>query len=324
MSESIEDLPFAQVLDQIFGNEQVPIYLLYRLSDISGADSESFQIRWPEAPRERRRVITRYLADLTEEDFTVAFEPVFRYCLDDSYGPVRQAAIEGLWDSTHVGLIRPILYVLESDPDQDVRAAAASTLAHYLILAAWGQLPDEIEPPIVAALLESYRSPDSSLGLRRAALESLGAINSDEVSALIEEAYESGEKLLQISALCAMGNSADRRWNLALWDELDNPDSAVRFEAARAIGLIGSSESVGHIADAVYDDDDEVALAAVDALASIGGMEANDVLDEAFSDRDLKHLHAAIEDALMESLALGAAGGVLSADPFSGLFDEEE
>ena len=54
--------------------------------------------------------------------------------------------------------------------------------------------------------------------MRGRALESLGARSEPWVRDLIEEAYDSGDRRLQISAVHAMGTSADSQWLPSILD----------------------------------------------------------------------------------------------------------
>ena len=99
-----------------------------------------------------------------------------------------------------------------------------------------------------------------------------------------------------------MGTSADPKWIPLLIDEMESPFSDMRAEAARAAGAIGASESISRLSELPFDEDEDVARAAIAALAQIGGAQANDVLEDLLSDSDMSHLHDAIEEGLEESV----------------------
>lgn len=298
--EEKEQLPFSTVLERLFTADPLPLELLYRLSDMPGEDAAQFWAGWTAVPDERRRVIMRHLADISEDNFVVDFVPIFTKAIDDPFAPVRVAALDGVWDATQISLIRPIIGLLQTDADDEVRAAAASALAHYVLLAEWNQLPKHISPPIVEALLAEYDKAETAVAIKRSALEALGAAHHPRVAQLIEEAYEDDSLEMQLSAVFAMGNSADARWLATVIGEMQSLMEDMRAEAARAAGSIGGGEAVEALANLVVDEDLSVALAAVEALGQIGSDEAVGILQSMVDDPDFEELHEAIDEALEE------------------------
>ncbi|MEW5988317.1 MAG: hypothetical protein AB1791_16935, partial [Chloroflexota bacterium] len=232
--------PFSQVLDSLFNGERVIISLLFRLSDMSAEEYDQFTNRWPTVAADRRHVLTRHLADISEDNFRVDFSPVFAFCLGDASSQVRLAALDGLWDATNIALITPILHLAQHDEEVEVRKAAIEALGHYVLMAEWGELPKKIVPPIAEVLLELHRGEQTDSSIRRATLEVLGAADDPRVPPLIQAAYDSGERANQVSALFAMGRSADRRWLPAVVREMSSKFVDLRLEAARAAGGIGA------------------------------------------------------------------------------------
>lgn len=300
---------FSSVLDALFTQEPLPIHLVYYLSDMERQEEAMFQSRWTAVHPERRRAIARHLVDIAEEDFSVDFAPVFHYLFGDQEAAVRVAALDGLWDATDVRLITPMIDLMQADENEEVRTAAAAALAHYVILAEWEEIPRKSSRPIIEALLTVYEHPETAFATRRAALEALGAAPHPRVPALITQAYQSGDAGLQVSAVCAMGNSSDKRWLALVLAELESPRTDMRLEAVRAAGSLGSSDAVDRLETLVYDEDYEVQLAAVVALGQIGGDQAQEVLEAVMADPDSEDLWDEAEEAL-EEIAL-----------FSGVFE---
>lgn len=298
--KSEEQLPFASVLDALFTRDPLPIHLLHRLSDMTVEEMAAFQAGWMAVPTPRRRSITRHLADLTEDNYVVDFEPVFRGCLDDPDAQVRVAALDGIWDATDTRLIAPIIQLMQTDPVEDVRVAAAAALSHFVMLVEWGQLPERFAPTLVTALLAEYEKVDTAVPIRRAALEALGAASHPRIAALIDEAYESGDEGMQISAVFAMGASADKRWLVTVLGEMDSPDPEMRAEAARASGHLGSSDAVVYLERLIADEDIEVQLAAIEALGRIGGDAAHNLLLRLAEEEEDDELLDAVDEALEE------------------------
>lgn len=295
-----EKMPFDNVLEAIFNRERLPLHLLYRLSDITVADYEMFRERWTAVPAGRRRAIMRHLADLTEENYLLDFLPIFRDALLDTVAAVRVAALDGLWDATDTRLITPIIRLLQTDESEEVRAAAAAALSHYVLLAEWEQIPFPFSTPIVKALLSEYEKPETAVPIKRATLEALGAANHPRVAVLITEAYESDIEEMRISAVFAMGASADRRWLSTVLAEMENPNAQMRVEAARAASSLGSSDAIAPLERLSEDDDVEVQLAAVEALGHIGGDAAQEILLRLAEETEDEELQEAIAEALDE------------------------
>ena len=295
-------LSFREVLEQLFKNELVPVQHLYRLSDMADEQTVEFREQWHAAPDSRRKEIARHLADLSEDNFVVDFAPLFSFMLLDTHAPVRVAALDGLWDCEDEKLVDPIIDLMLDDPLVEVRAAAARSLTHYLLLTEWGQVPGRKATTIFDALRSVYEDQDSALLLKGAALEAMGPLTHPRVHAYIEESYEGPEPELQRSALFAMGTSADPRWLPVLLDEMESPHAEIRAEAARAAGSIGASESIPQLSELALDEDDDVARIAVGALAHIGGEQVNRVLEDLLADASMAHLHGAIEEGMEESI----------------------
>lgn len=296
----MKEIPFATVLAALFADDDPPIHLLYRLSDMASPDFQRFKDEWGAVNEDRRLVLTRHMADLSEENYLVDFTPVFAFLFNDAAPAVRIAALDGVWDSEDTELIKPILDILKGDPDGSVRAAAARALAHYVLLAEWGQIDDSHTPQIVQALLDEYDKPSSGLETKRAALEAVSPASHPRIAEIIEEAYEGGNDDLQLSAIFAMGNSADERWLPILEYELTSASPDFRAEAARACGMIGDQRSIELLEQLLTDEDLEVGIAAVYALGMVGGEQAYAILSRLAEDPDYEAYYDAIEEALEE------------------------
>jgi HEAT repeat protein len=135
------------------------------------------------------------------------------------------------------------------------------------------------------------------------------------VPELITEAYESRRFDMQVSAICAMGNSADKQWTPYIIDELEHPDAEMRFTAARAAGQIGSSDMVSGLITLLEDDDLEVQLMAIASLGEIGGDLAREALENLESDpyADDEILEA-VDEALEELHMMSGFGDLTILD----------
>lgn len=312
--------PFETVIEEIFHQEPVPIHQLYRLSDLTSEQMDTFLKGWGQLDDERRRVIAQHMADISEENFAIDFCPLFERFFEDSYALVRVAALEGMWDSPNRRYVNPIMRLMQQDDVVEVRAAATAALAHYVMMAQWGELPHKISEPIVDALLEAYDDVETAVSIKRAALEAVAASDHPRVTSMIREAYEDESAETQVSAVFAMGNTADTRWLSIILDELDSPFVDMRAEAARAAGAIGKSDAVPELAEMTMDEAIEVRMAAVYALGQIGGERPQQILSSILEDPEQEELHELAEEAMEEMMWLGGELDLLDL----GNFDEDE
>ncbi len=306
-----QQVPFADALDRLFTDPVIPLPLLYRLSDIGGAEFDAFKTLWPGVDDERRHLLVRHLVDICEENYLVDFSPVFTFCLKDTSAAVRVAALDGLWDDTNLRLVPPIIDLLQHDTVVEVQTAAAQALAHYVLMAEWGEISAARSPQIIEALLAVYEKPDTAVSLKRAALEALGGANHPQIPTLIRQAYSSGRHDLQLSAVFAMGSSADERWIPQILEALHSDSDEIRIEAARAAGAVGAEEALPQLAHLAVDENLEVALAVVEALGQIGGDVAYNMLMQMSEDDDFRRLHDAVDEALEEVDWLGGSFDML-------------
>lgn len=323
MDQEQTQIPIDQLFTELLEGDPLPIHHLFRLSDMNRDEFATFVERFSAAGDERRQAIIRHMADISEEDFMTDFSPIFSTYLDDAFAPVRLAALDGLWDADDPTLIPRIVALLETDPDDGVRRGAAAALSHFVLLSEWEEISETAAAPIVPALLAAYDDSDSSLGVRRAALESLGAATHPRVPELIEQAYDSGDADLRLSAVFAMGNSADSRWLRHVLDEMESPVIEMRAEAARSAGSIGSSDAVDQLRELAYDEEPDVAFTAVTSLGRIGGDNVVAFLAALLEDDAFAELHDAIDEAIQEATMMNGMFDMLAFMP-NGLDEEDD
>ena len=254
-----------------------PPQALYYFSSLTPDNLAGLEAAWPEVDAERRFNILEDLTELSEANFEVSFEPVFRMAMDDESAPARAAAIRGLWEVEELDLMGQFLEVMLHDPEIEVRAAAATALGRFVYL---GEL-EEITPPqtqrIEEALMAVIHGSDD-VEVRRRALEALAYSSREEVTPLISAAYTSSEKNMRVSAVFAMGRSADQRWTPQVLAELDSVTPEIRFEAARAAGELEIEDAVPALLKMGDDSDRQVREAAIWSLSQIGGEDARKAL----------------------------------------------
>lgn len=253
---------------------------LAELSGLTTAQLALFTGTWSAIETERRRQIVSRLVELAEDNLELNFQGIFKYCLDDPDAELRRQAIEGLWESEETSLIDPLINLLEKDSSEKVQAAAAVAIGKFALLAEHQKLPDEQMPGIQKSLLAALSDKNKSPEVRRRALEAAAPLSIPEVKKAIEDAYESRDRQLRISAIYAMGKSCDSAWLPALIRELSDPEAEVRYEAAGACGELEEESAVPRLIELIDDFDADVQMAAIQALGKIGNTEAKECLQQ--------------------------------------------
>ena len=198
------------------------------------------------------------------------------------------------------------------------------SLAHYVLLAEWGQMPQRVSAPIVEALLAEYEKEETAVPVKRAALEALGAAAHPRVETLIQEAYDSPFQDMRVSAVFAMGNSADDKWLNAILAELENPDIEMQIEAIRAAGAMGRSDAVDPLSDLLGHEETDVVSVVIVALGRIGGDRPQSILAGLMDDPDYEDFHELIEETVEEMLLLGGELDIIEYMEGESIFPDDE
>jgi HEAT repeat protein len=271
---------------------------LVGLSGMSAEEASRFTNVWQELDERRRRSLIHELVDLGEDNVELNFDAAFFVALGDTDPDVRRAAVLGLGEHEGRDLIDPLTALLDNDPDAAVRAEAALALGRYVLQMEFDLLRADDAQRIEGALRRTITDPTETTEVRARALESLGARNEEWVRDLIQDAYESPERRLRISAVHAMGRSCDLAWLSAVFAELENDDAEMRYEAAAAAGAIADIEATPYLAPLLHDADPEVQQAAIAALGQVGGVGAKETLQELLAEGDDR-----VRDAVLAALA---------------------
>lgn len=284
------------------------------LSDLDRDRAGALAAAWSGLPAPTREAVVRAMDALTEERLDVNFGRALRVALGDESAPVRQLAVAALWEDEAVDLVDRFVGLVRDDLSQDVRAEAAKGLARFAALAAAGDLDEARAAEVRGALVGCVADESEASVVRRRALESVGVFGRDaDVRELIRAAFEGEDESLQAGALYAMGASLDPRWLDVLLAATRSPEAEVRYEAARACGLMGDARAVGDVAELALEEDAEVRHAAIAALGAIGGRGAVRTLDallgaEDARESDVELIEAALEEAAatVEPLRVGS------------------
>ncbi len=256
------------------------------LSSLNAEEASLFAQVWGDLDDRARGKLIQELGELAEDNVDLNFDSVFLIALDDANADVRRAAVEGLCEHEGRDLIDPLIRLLDGDPDARVRAEAALALGRFVLHAEHGDLRPADAERIEVALRRTITDPTEVAEVRARALEALGPRSEDWVRDLIQDAHESHDRRLRISAVHAMGRSCDPAWLDALYAELGSEDPEMRYEAVTAIGSIADPEAVPYVAALVHDDDPEAQEAAIAALGQIGGAVAKEALQALLAEGD--------------------------------------
>ncbi len=279
--------------------EQRPLTLkeLHQLSGLLEADQTRFHAAWPGLPTAVRQQVLHMMVKQAEADFELDFGFPFRIALEDPEPAIRALAIEGLWEDEDIRLVPRLIALLTQDPDSAVRAAAAQTLGHFILLGELKKLLPSIFEKAYQALHTVYHTPTEALEVRRRALEAIAYTDNSAVIAMIEESYQDPEAAMRQSAVFAMGRSADKRWTEIVMHELQSVTPAMRYEATRACGELELRAAVPALTELVEDVAPEVQQMALWALGQIGGREARKLLKR-YLNSDDEALRTTAEEAL--------------------------
>jgi HEAT repeat protein len=272
---------------------------LFVLSDLSRRDAEMVREGWALIPLERRRAVVQYLIEMAAEELDLHLGRILRVALRDSDAAVRRLAIQGLWEETESDLLGPLIEVMKHDEDDGVRSAAAAALGNYILAGELDEIDASLTMRAEQALLEVLHDDQEPVALRAYALESLAYSSESGVRQLIEDAYYASEDELRVSALIAMGRSADVHWRNYVRAELQSPSASMRAAAAEACGELEVKGAREELLELLLDPEQSVRLATIIALGRVGGREAQEALRTIANEGEAPEAQAA-EDALDE------------------------
>jgi HEAT repeat protein len=277
----VQNVSFKTVLEALLDDSKTfPASYLHRFSDMAPSNLKSLLRAWPKVSARRKQALLEDLEDLAESDTLTSFDDLARALLQDPDPAVRILAIRLLWECEDVKLVPLFLEILDYDEDVEARASAATALGLFVYLGELERIPASVHHQIEDHLLETTKSGEGIL-IRQRALEALGASSRDEVPPLIEAAYNQKDPDWVVSALYAMGRSADDRWDKLILAKLSCPNEEIRREAVRAAGELELHSSRSFLLDQLEDEEDlEVRRQLIWSLSKIGGEGVRQRLEE--------------------------------------------
>jgi HEAT repeat protein len=288
----------SQLAAGAFAYGQLPAF-----SDLSREGLRTVEAVWPTIdPAIRHRLIAEAI-DLAEGNVQYRFDRLCRLALRDSDSEVRRMAITGLWEDETRSLLEEMIEIAGSDDSIDVRAAAIALLGDALRRLEDEESESDLVERIAELVLTVAADERQAALIRRRAVEAVGALEqSAQTREIVLDAYQHGDAALEAGALLAMGRSLEARWRTIVRSALTSEDPEIRFEAARALGMIGTADDVADLSELTLEEDSDVRQAAIAALGEIGGPGAVRVLRnlaQQASEGDREAVDDALDAALL-------------------------
>jgi len=292
------DDPYDHLVQDLPQDESEPEDLPPALGGLEGEALQHFREDWRQLGTGQRADLVARLRKEAQENLALDFAAVCAIASEDSDPAVRTQAFQLAGEDASPGLFELCLRGAADDPDPEARIAATEALGAFTLEAQSSGWPDQLQDRAQRALLANLHSERSPLGLRRAALLALAYLTTTESEAEIRNAYL--DPSLHLAALEAMGRNCQETWLPYLESELESDDDVVRLEAVLACLEMEAERLVPSLIERLDDPTEAVRLAAIHALGTIGGDEAESALREAERNADPSE-RAAFREARTEA-----------------------
>ncbi|MBN1412960.1 MAG: HEAT repeat domain-containing protein [Spirochaetales bacterium] len=242
--------------------------------------------------------------------------------MDDPDPDIKLKAILASWDYPSIGMSEKLLDLAENDPDEKIRAKAIVALGRYIYELSYDDFgidfgvedmnEDEQKEldqykKISNFLLRINKDSSSTKDERRYAMEALSFLDREEISHMIQKAYNSGDPLLKLSAIFSMGRSGMERWEKDILAELNSDDPMIIKEAVKAAGECGIKQAGKILRRLTYAENRDLQLAAIWALGQTGWDEGYERLQELAGTFGDEEIQACAQQAMEEWEVMNAA-----------------
>jgi hypothetical protein len=290
---------FQSVLDALLDpGKDFPRSYLQQFSDLGPLELKTLHETWPRIKPDRKLSLLEDLESLADEDTLVNFDDFARSILRDENPAVRVRALRLLTECEDEKLVPVLLDLLKNDPDIHVRAQAADGLGLFVDLGELEEISAKTYRAVEAGLLESAKGTDDAR-VRRRSLESLGWSSNKEEIELIESYFEKDEIEWKVSALTAMGRSADDRWEDRVLRSIFDDNDKIRKAAVQSAGLLSlKSARLPLLRMLDNEDNGEIMSAAIWSLSQIGGEDVQVYIENLIDSTDDDELIEFLEEAL--------------------------
>jgi hypothetical protein len=274
--------------------------LIYGLSDLSSEQIALLLPVWQQLDAELRHLILQILTDKIQSNYEVSYDELALEALRDADERIRRTSIELLVTSEDRSHLRPLIHHAAHDEAVLVRIDALRGLATFCKEGGY-ELINQQQLTQIQMLAEQRIAANVDVEERGAALELLAAMDRASTQQ-IRDAYRSGDDALRISAIVAMGHTADAdEWRETVLHELEHGTAAAVREAIKASGALELTEAVPLLARLLDDEEIDAREAIVWSLGEIGGKESMRILNalaESAEESEDGDLLEKIEDAL--------------------------
>lgn len=266
----------------------------------SNESSKSGSNKHGKKGKKNKRTLTEeeILEQLDEmaEDFGIDHTDDFLVYVDHASEKIRASAIRCLWEA-NLDEVWPVLkQTAETDSSEEVRSTAISVMGRYIFEQLLQSDPDADESDLytdanlileVRAWLDGVLArPTSTLMERRRTLEALSFFPQDSERALMTEWSQSEDAELRMTAIFAMGRSAEPMFVEPILKAFEDSDDRVRRESLRAIGEAGMVEGLPLLEAVLNGSNREYKLEAISALGELGGDRAEELVQDLVVDAD--------------------------------------
>ncbi|MFH1086678.1 MAG: HEAT repeat domain-containing protein [Chloroflexota bacterium] len=306
------------------GLDQTPITrnLLTMFNGLSRFESRCFVAAFNRLSSVRQQALLDAMEAYATQSFEADLVAIYRELLNHPDPAVRGRAVVGLWEDDNVRVLDALMRMLTHDPDVAVRAKVATALGSFVFQAECEELDESRATALRRGLETTVANENEDLEVRRHAVEALGFINDDEVRRIIADAYAHDDERMRVSALFAMGRSADECWTETVLTELGSMSPAVLWEAVRASGEIQIEQAVPPLAELLAESNVEMQKEIAWALGKIGTRAAVRVI-ETLLESDNEGRRKVAEDALEEAAFGGLPDGE-GYEPDDDEFDDDD
>lgn len=295
----MKEIPFSTVLSALEDDTRVfPVKYIGRFSDLSQANLDAAMEVWPRLSQARKHLLLKRMVEVFDEDTVVSFDALAVRLLDDPDGQVRVYALHLLSETSDTRLLPRLIQMTASDPEPASRAAAAALLGRFVEMGELDEMSAGDLKRVTDCLFTAATDTDGHLA--RVAIESLGYSSRNDVTKLIETAFQHHDPRWRASALVAAGRSADARWQGQVIEAFLSENQAVRLAAVCAAGELQLKPARQPLLNMIEDEeDDEVLYAIIWSLSLIGGEDVREYLQTLIDDTDNDDMLEFLEDALL-------------------------
>ena len=288
-----------EVLKSIDSQDSISKPALESLSRPTMETLQALVLLWSKIPVDRTREIIEKMVQMNAIERTLDYQAIFLSAIRIDDIPTRIFSIRGLKDEDRPEIMHLFLARLKEDISPVVRSELASALAPWVVASELGVLSTEDGEVLISALRELVENIEEETDVRSGALEALGALSGDLISELITDQYETGGNQMQLAALRAMGRSASPTWLDLLIYHFDDEDPDIREAVAEAAGGLVTDGALEPLT-LLLEEDPEIYVrrAAIRALAEIGSLDAERILERIARDGREPELADDLEAAL--------------------------